>query len=69
MMQIECSIYSQEGFGKMNATERHYVPLAKLATINEEVTFKEKEDALFLKVNTQKIKTHAHRTKSKGFKE
>lgn len=50
-----CVICSQEGFGKMIATERHYVPLAKLATINEEVTFKEKEDALFLKVNTQKI--------------
>lgn len=39
----------------MIATERHYVPLAKLATINE-VTLKEKEDALFLKVNIKQIK-------------
>ncbi|KAK2565456.1 hypothetical protein P5673_010519 [Acropora cervicornis] len=44
----------QEGFGKMIATERHYVPLAKLATINEEVTFKEKEDALFLKAKIER---------------
>lgn len=40
----------------MIATERHYVPLAKLATINEEVTLKAKEDALFLKVNIKQIK-------------